>query len=378
MIKHILLLTILAIWLTDTMITFEDAYSAKPLIIFDKSAYNPFATAKILIVDPASNLDREKIDTAQAVVYTKSNVGNVFKFTEVAPDAGVFETLVRLTPDQNEWPADLVVQRNDVLFVEFSSEGGSSTASVNLDFSTSLITFDKVQYAPDEVVKIFVLDTGENKLTNAIDTVEITVWSTTDIKGSKLTLKEVSTDIGVFAGTLSLVKDQSSSSIMLKVTSSDVITARYTDKTLPPPAKQTEPQAQTKDLLAAALVGPKKPQVEFTPPSEPEIVDQFGNPVTDAQLGQVLIVQDTVVNKQDTSQKFVYIVLIKDRDGITVSLSWLTGELPPSVAFKAGQSWIPEVEGKYSIEIFVWQSFENPVALAPPKSLTIAVRHPLQ
>ena len=378
MIKHILLLSIIVMWLANTMIPFEDAYSAKPLIIFDKSAYSPFATVKILIVDPASNRDREQNDVLQAVVYTKSNVGNVFEFKEVAPNAGVFETLVRLTPDQSEWPADLVVQRNDALFVDFSSEGDSSTGTVNIDFSTSLIMFDRVQYAPDEEVKIFVLDTGENKLPNAIDTVEIMVWSTTDIKGLKVTLKEVSIDSSVFTGTLSLIKDQSSSDTMLKVTSNDVITARYTDRTLPPPAKSSEPQAATKDLLAAALVGSKRTPVETRPPSGPEIVDQFGNPVTDVQLGQVIIVQDNVVNRQDTSQKFAYIVLIKDKDGITISLSWLTGELPPQVTFKAGQSWIPEVAGEYTIEIFVWQSFDNPVALAPPKTVTITVTHPLE
>lgn len=378
MLKHIFILTVLVFGLADTIIPFEDAYSAKPLIIFDKSAYNPFATVKILIVDPASNLDREQNDVVQAVVYTGSNVGNIFEFTEVAPDAGVFETLVTLTPDQNEWPADLVVQRDDDLFVEFSSESGSSASSVDIDFSTSLVMFDRVQYASEEGVKILVLDIGENKLPNAIDTVEVMVWSTTDIKGLKVTLKEISTDIGVFTGSLSLTKDQSSSDTMLKVTNTDVITAKYTDRTLPPPAKQASSQTEVKDLFAAALVGQKKTQIEFEPSSKPEIVDQFGKPVTDVQLGQVIIIQDNVINRQDTNQKFAYIVLIKDRDGITVSLSWITGELPPSSTFKAGQSWIPEEIGEYNIVIFLWQSINNPVVLAPQKTVTISVTHPLE
>ena len=377
MLKHILTLTVLIIWSADIMIPFEDAYSAKPMIIFDKPAYNPFAAVKILIVDPASNIDREQNDVVQAVVYTKSNVGNIFKFTEVAPDAGVFETLVTLTPDQNERPADLVVQKDDDLFVEFSSESGSSASSVDIDFSTSLVMFDRVQYAFEEV-KIFVLDIGENKLPNAIDTVDTMVWSTADIKGLKVTLKEISTDIGVFTGTLSLVKDQSSSATVLKVTNTDVITAKYTDKTLPPPAKQSESQTEMKDLFTAALVEQKKTQIEFEQPSEPEIVDQFGNPVTDVQLGQVIIIQDNVVNRKDINQKFAYIVLIKDGDGITVSLSWITGELPPSLTFKAGQSWIPEEIGEYNIVIFLWQSIDNPVVLAPQKTVTVSVTHPLE
>lgn len=377
MIKYILLLAVLAIWLPNIMITSHDAYSEKPVIIFDKPAYNPFATVKILIVDPASNVDREQKDVVQAVAYTKSNVGNIFEFTEVSPDAGVFQTLVTLTPDQREWPADLVVHKDDYLFVQFSSESGSSVSSTYVDFFTSLVMFDKVQYGLDEKVKIFVLDSEENRLPNARDTVELLVWSTTDVKGLKLTLKEITINSGIFTGTISLTEDLSSSGNRLKVTSSDVITAKYTDKTLPPSAKQDEPEAEVKDLFGAALVGQKKARIELKPPAGPEIVDQFGNPVTDVKLGQVVIIQDNVVNRQNTNQKFAYIVLIKDKDGITVSLSWITGEVPPSSTFKASQSWIPTEVGEYNVAIFLWESINNPVVLAPQKTATITVTHPL-
>jgi len=138
-----------------------------------------------------------------------------------------------------------------------------------------------------------------------------------------------------------------------------------------------------KDLFAAALVGNKKAQIDSAQidsklPSGPEIVDQLGNPVTDVQPGQVIIIQDNVVNKQNTSQEFAYIVLIKDHDGITVSLSWITGEVPPSSTFKASQSWIPEETGEYNVVIFLWQSINNPVVLAPQKTATISVAHILE
>jgi len=378
MLKYILILAVLAIWLPNIMIPYDDAYSEKPVIIFDKPAYNPFATVKILIVDPASNVDREQKDVVQAVVYTKSNVGNIFEFTEVSPDAGVFQALVTLTPDQREWPADLVVHKDDYLFVQFSSESGSSVSSIYVDFFTSLVMFDKVQYGLDEKVKIFVSDSEENRLPNARDTVELMVWSTTDVKGLKLTLKEITIDSGIFTGTISLTEDLSSSGNRLKVTSSDVITAKYTDKTLSPSAKQDEPETEVKDLFGAALVGQKKAPIGLKPPAGPEIVDQFGNPVTDVKLGQVIMIQDNVVNRQNTNQKFAYIVLIKDKDGITVSLSWITGEVPPSSTFKASQSWIPTEVGEYNVAIFLWESINNPVVLAPQKTATITVTHPLE
>jgi len=377
MLKHILIFTVLAFSLANVMIPLEEAYSAKPLIIFDKPVYNPFATEKILIVDPESNKDKGQIESVQAVVYTKSNVGNIFEFVEVAPDAGVFQALIRLTPDNDEWAGDLVVQRDDELFVQFNSESGSSTNSVKIDFSTSLLMFDKVQYGILDTVKIFVLDLDANKLTSAIDTIEVMIWSTTDIKGLKVTLREVSTDIGVFTGIMSLTKEIVSSNPVLKVSNTDVITAKYTEKTLPPRSNPEEPP-EINDMFAAALVGQKRIQTELRPPSEPEIVDLFGNPIKDAQLSQVMIIQDDVANVQDTNQKFVYIVLIKDKDGITISLSWLTGELPASSTFKAGQSWVPEQTGEYFIETFLWQSIDNPVPLAPPKTMSITITHPFE
>lgn len=367
--------------LSQIMIPYEDVYSEGPVIIFDKPAYSPFDTVKVLIADPRANINRDSNDVIQAIVYTTSNVGNLFPFTEVAPDSGVFQALITLTPDKTEWPADIVVRKNDSLFVQYSSVSGSSASNVNVDF-VPMVIFDKVQYTMDNKVKVFVVDTGQNRDPKTIDTIDLKVWSTTDVKGLMIKLKEISNNIGIFTGTLTLTAGESSSGNMLKVTSNDVITAGYKVKALPPSSKQDESQAEVKDLFGAALVGPKKPQIdvgqELGKPSQPEIVDQFENPVTDVKVGQQIIIQDNVVNKQNTSQKFAYIVLIKDREGITVSLSWIIGEVPPSSTFKAGQSWSPTKVGEYNIVIFLWQSINNPVVLAPQKSVTINVTHPLK
>lgn len=332
-----------------------------------------------MIVDPASNVNKQQVDVIRALIYTKLNVGNIFEFTEVAPATGVFERLVRLTPDQNILPGDVVVKNGDALFVQFSSQGDATTSNVPIDFSNSMVIFDKAQYTIDDSVKIIVLDTNANKLTTAVDTVEIKVWSTVDIKGLELTLNEIGNDIGIFTGTMSLIKGQPTSGTTLKVTNpADILTAKYVSKKALPQEGHEFPQTEVKDLFASALIGSKKIPIEFKPPSEPEIVDSFGNPVTDVRLGQVMIIQDTLENLKDTSQKFAYIVLIKDYDGITVSLSWMTGELPPATTLKAGQSWIPEEAGEYTVDIFLWESIDNPVVLAAPKTVEITATQPLE
>ena len=88
---------------------------------------------------------------------------------------------------------------------------------------------------------------------------------------------------------------------------------------------------------------------------------------------QVNIVSD-VVNSQDRMQNFAYVVQIKNDEGVTVSLAWITGALSPNQRLSPGLSWTPESAGMYVAEIFVWDSITNPEPLSPPLYLEIDVR----
>ena len=85
---------------------------------------------------------------------------------------------------------------------------------------------------------------------------------------------------------------------------------------------------------------------------------------------QVQITAD-LQNNQSIEQDFAYIVQIQNKDGVTVSLSWLTGTLVPAQSFSPALSWTPNESGKYTATIFVWESIENPSALSPTLTLTI-------
>jgi hypothetical protein len=87
-----------------------------------------------------------------------------------------------------------------------------------------------------------------------------------------------------------------------------------------------------------------------------------------------VLIQSTITNSQTKKQPFAYIVQIKDGNGVTVSLSWVTGELPAKESLAAAQSWIPEARGEYKAEIFVWENVDNPTALSPVRTTTISVR----
>jgi len=87
---------------------------------------------------------------------------------------------------------------------------------------------------------------------------------------------------------------------------------------------------------------------------------------------QVQITAD-LTNNQDRAQSFAYLVQIQDESEVTVSLSWITGLLEPGQFMSPSQSWTPTSLGKYTAQIFVWESVDNPDALSVPLTVKINV-----
>ena len=87
---------------------------------------------------------------------------------------------------------------------------------------------------------------------------------------------------------------------------------------------------------------------------------------------QIMIMTD-ISNNQDIQQNFAYITQVSNDDGVVISLSWLTGSLTPRQSFSPAQSWTPTESGRYDIQVFVWDSIDNPEALSPPLSMTVNV-----
>lgn len=82
---------------------------------------------------------------------------------------------------------------------------------------------------------------------------------------------------------------------------------------------------------------------------------------------QIMIMAD-ISNSQDIQQDFAYITQVRNNDNVVISLSWLTGSLSPMQSFSPAQSWIPTEPGMYHIQVFVWESIDNPTALSPQLS----------
>lgn len=115
------------------------------------------------------------------------------------------------------------------------------------------------------------------------------------------------------------------------------------------------------------------PQIHFADAVQPQ---KYSVSVTSAS--EVLVdhqVQITVdlTNNQKRDRPFAYLVQIQNKDGVTISLSWIAGSLEPGQSMNPSQSWTPTEIGRCNAQIFVWESVDNPDALSTPMAITIIV-----
>ena len=72
-------------------------------------------------------------------------------------------------------------------------------------------------------------------------------------------------------------------------------------------------------------------------------------------------------------QPYVYIIQIKNEEGVGIQLSWVMGILQTDQEIRPEQSWIPEKPGEYTVEVFVWGSLDNPTHLSPVLTMKVIV-----
>jgi len=106
--------------------------------------------------------------------------------------------------------------------------------------------------------------------------------------------------------------------------------------------------------------------LERAPATSPRLENLFGDTVSqNIIVNQPVQITADITNNQEISQKFVYIVQIKDSQNIIRYVNWFANiTLEPHQMFSASRSWTPKFAGKYVAEIYVWDSFSNQNALS--------------
>ena len=92
-----------------------------------------------------------------------------------------------------------------------------------------------------------------------------------------------------------------------------------------------------------------------------------------ANVGQNVVIESNITNDYTFKIAATFIVLVKDSDGFTEFLSWKEDKISIGETLPMSQSWIPEAKGKYTVEVFLWDTIENSVPLTDVMKANIVV-----
>ena len=115
------------------------------------------------------------------------------------------------------------------------ADGDKISQSVKIRWNEGTIAFDMPSYTPNESAKLQVTDADMNLNPEALDTIQLFVFSDSDKAGIKVKAIETQEESGLFETTVSFTQDRTSSGDRLFAISGDMIYAQYNDYTLPKP-----------------------------------------------------------------------------------------------------------------------------------------------
>ncbi|RLG05357.1 MAG: hypothetical protein DRN61_00850 [Thaumarchaeota archaeon] len=357
-------------------------YSSNGSVEFDKDTYSPVGKVKITVTDPDVNEDSLTVEQITAAsnrirVYSTTDPTGIYVgVTETDVDTGVFTATITLTDTgaSNQAAGILRVSNGDSIVVTYKEEADASGTEnvVRMDsaqvwYTDATLAFDKDTYTMDDTAIITLTEPDKNQNTSIKETVNITVYSTSDPAGITVTLVETDVDTGVFEGSLTFTSGSSTGSI-LKAADGDTITAVYTDDT-----PRDKPTITSKKVTATAKIGAAVPTLPIEA-GAPALTDPTtGETLETGKVGKSVMVSTELSNTASVDQDMLYIVQIKDATGRVVYMSYISGTVPANRTFTFGIQWTPDSAGDYTVEVFAWKSWTEPTPLSESVSQTVTV-----
>ena len=108
---------------------------------------------------------------------------------------------------------------------------------------------------------------------------------------------------------------------------------------------------------------------------DPKLVNAFGAPIGNKiNVDQQIQIAADITNNQEKSQKFNYLVQVKNSEDMVVKVAWFSGELNPHQKWNTSVFWVPQDAGEFTAEVFLWEGFPiNHKALAESANIQISI-----
>ncbi|MGI0049638.1 MAG: hypothetical protein ACREAW_08855 [Nitrososphaera sp.] len=107
----------------------------------------------------------------------------------------------------------------------------------------------------------------------------------------------------------------------------------------------------------------------------PALLDVQRNEITsgEGKFGENIAITATLVNDEQVSHSFMFIVQIINKDGAVDAVLLTLGSLQPGESINPSVSWLPKERGAYTAEIFVWSSLNDPTPLVQKQAVAFSV-----
>ena len=98
-----------------------------------------------------------------------------------------------------------------------------------------------------------------------------------------------------------------------------------------------------------------------------------GNELKSIHVDQSVGISSILQNHASSEKKFTYIVQVLNSKIQTEYLQGLSASMDSGQSFTASQSWTPSHAGTYTVQVFVWQGLDSPIAVTNVIQTTITV-----
>ncbi|MEM2430276.1 MAG: hypothetical protein QW779_07095, partial [Nitrososphaerales archaeon] len=364
----------------------------------------------ITLVDPDENSDIASKD----IVDGRGGRGSIRVKTDSYPEGytmyiketdistGIFERKIQVIPRDTtlvtratdpDVTARIYGKPGDRLSISYIDKEDATGVSTTLTKEVAIkswdpvIEFEKTTYMPGDLLRVFITDPDANKDPDSTDVIpsvspietdriiqKLIITSTSDPVGVSLTAVETDKNTGRFMAQIPLTS-QAGVTGTLYVKVGDIVTVQYKDEF---PADWVERIGTAEDkaklFTKEVVIKSPIPTIEQCPASTPELVDTTGAPIVEPKVGQLTVVRAKVTNKDVIAHTFTYIIQIKDAAGVVVHIAWIQDiTLAAGTSATPGITWVPTAAGSYTIEVYIWESLEKPIALSPVFSTTVTV-----
>ena len=227
---------------TTTLTTTATVLAHTGSIELNKTAFNLADTVEVTVVDPDLNVSATIPDTNTTLVTLKSSTDTTtvpaVTLTETGADTGIFVGTFKTSSVSGSSAAGIIqVADGDgvsVTYADAANVSGSSATATATGIAAekvAVITLDAATYALGSSVKISMDEIDANTSAVAVNTVSVSVRSTSDPVGITVTLLETGVDTGIFEKTITVKGTASVNESVIKAAETDTITVKYSDTT---------------------------------------------------------------------------------------------------------------------------------------------------